>query len=73
MVWVQSLVQELPHATAVAKKKEREKKQQQQEEIPIVSQGVKNSISIHEDMGSIPGLTQWVKDPGVATICRVGR
>ena len=27
-----------------------------------VSQWVKNPASIHEDMGLIPGLTQWVKD-----------
>ena len=31
-------------------------------EVPVVAQWVKNSISNHEDMGSIPGLTQWVKD-----------
>ena len=31
--------------------------------IPIVAQQVKNMTSVHEDVGSIPGLTQWVKDP----------
>ena len=30
--------------------------------VPIVAQGVKDPASIHEDTGSIPGLTQWVKD-----------
>ena len=30
--------------------------------IPIVAQRVKNPASIHDDAGSIPGLTQWVKD-----------
>ena len=30
--------------------------------IPTVAQQVKNQISIHEDVGSVPGLIQWVKD-----------
>ena len=34
---------------------------QKHKEFPIVAQRVKNPISIHEDEGSIPGLTQQVK------------
>ena len=30
--------------------------------VPIVAQQVTNPMSIHEDAGLIPGLTQWVKD-----------
>ena len=30
--------------------------------VPIMARQVKNPASIHEDVGSIPGLAQWVKD-----------
>ena len=29
----------------------------------IVTEWVKNLTSIHKDVGLIPGLAQWVKDP----------
>ena len=30
--------------------------------VPTVAEQVKNGTSILEDLGSIPGLAQWVKD-----------
>ena len=35
------------------------------EVVPTEAQRVKNWISIHEDVGLIPGLAQWVKGPSL--------
>ena len=33
--------------------------------VPIVAQQAMKPTSIHEDVSSIPGLTQWAEDPSL--------
>ena len=33
--------------------------------VPAVAQQFKNLTSIHEDVGSVPGLYQWVNNPAL--------
>ena len=40
--------------------------------VPVVAQWDRNLISIHEDVGLIPGLNQWVKGSSIVMSCGLG-
>ena len=53
---IQSPAREPPHIMDAARKKK-------QNWSSHCSSAITNQTGIHEDVGSIPGLAQWVKDP----------
>ena len=56
MAWIWYLAGEFPYAKGAAIKKKKKGRSSHHSSVEM------NPTSIHEDVGSIPGLTQWVKD-----------
>ena len=55
---IRPLAWEIPYAADAALNKTKQNKTKKDYRVPVMAQWLTNPTSIHEDMGSIPGLAQ---------------
>ena len=53
----------MPQVQSLKQNKTKQNKTKTTKGVPVMAQWLTNSTRICEDVRSIPGLTQWVKDP----------